>query len=120
MSPLGIALLPLSNELGEGRIEDQILKEVQAYESKRVESNNYLFAFCGDMNNSPLVVMNVPGNEVKESEPITFHVLVVVEEQGIPHSVSLDWVVERMKNFCHVMVLRIKCWCCFLHRSKRT
>lgn len=82
MSPPGIALLPLSNELGEGRIEGQILKEVQAYESIGVESNNNLFALCGDMNNRPLVVVNVllvvvnvPGKEVKESEPITFHLL---------------------------------------------
>lgn len=75
MSPPGIALLPLSNELGEGRIEGQILKKVQAYESIGVESNNNLFALCGDMNNRPLVVVNVLVKEVKESEPITFHLL---------------------------------------------
>jgi hypothetical protein len=57
----GTALIPLVNELGERRIKGQILKEVQAYESNGVESNNELFALCGDMNNPPLAVVNDPG-----------------------------------------------------------
>jgi hypothetical protein len=29
----------------------------------------------------------------------------VVEEQGVLHLVSTNWVVERAKNFCHVVGL---------------
>jgi hypothetical protein len=31
----------------------------------------------------------------------------VVEEQGVPNSMSSDWVVERVKNFCHVVGLSL-------------
>jgi hypothetical protein len=49
----------------------------------------------------------------------------VVEEQGVPHSMSSDWVVERVKNFCHVVGLSCEGFedqmlACLLHQSKST
>ncbi len=69
---------------------------MQAYESNGDELNNGVFALCGDMNNPSLAVVNVLGEEVKESEPLLVHPLDVVDEQGVPLLVSPDWVVERV------------------------
>jgi hypothetical protein len=44
-----------------------------------------------------MVVMTYPGEEVKESEPLIVHPLAMVEDQGMPYSVSLGWVVEGKK-----------------------
>jgi hypothetical protein len=38
---------------------------------------------------------------------IIVHLLALDEELGVPDSVSLDWVVERVKNFCHVVGLSL-------------
>lgn len=48
-----------------------------------------------------MVVMTYLGEEVKESEPLIVYPLAMVEDQGMPYSVSLGWVVERVKSFCH-------------------
>lgn len=38
-------------------------------------------------------------------EPLNIYPLIVVEEQGVNYSVSSDWVVERVKIFCHMVGL---------------
>jgi hypothetical protein len=44
--------------------------------------------FCGDVNQHSMAVVIYYGEEVKGSEPLTVHPLAVVEEKGVPYSVS--------------------------------
>lgn len=66
--------------------------------------------------------MTYPGEEVKGSELLIVHPLAVVEEQGVPHPMSSDWVFERVRNFCRVVGLSCEgfedqSWLCLLHKS---
>lgn len=40
-----------------------------------------------------------------QSEPLLVHPIAVIEETGLHESVSLDWIVERVQNFCQVVGL---------------
>lgn len=91
--------------MGEGSIEGQNLKVVQANWLNEDEIENGLLCSCGDVHHPSMAVVTYPGEEVKGREPLDVHPLAVVEELGVPYSVSLDWVVERVKNLCHVVGL---------------
>lgn len=54
------------------------------------------------MNNPSLAMVNVVEEEFEGSEPLLVHSLVVGAKQGVPNLVSSNWVVERVKNLCHV------------------
>jgi hypothetical protein len=63
--------------------------------------------------------VNVVGEELEGSEPLSVHPLDMGAEQGVPNLVSSNWVAQRVKNLCHLVGLscdgfRIKCWRYFL------
>lgn len=92
--PLGSTMVLLANELGEERLEGLTSKEVQ-------EMN-----LGGDeMNHSSLAIVAVPDKEGKENETLVVNPIAVIGEQEVPQLVSLDWVFERVKTFCHVVGL---------------
>lgn len=49
--------------------------------------------------------MNVVGEELEGSEPLSVHPLAMGAEQGAPNLVSSNWVVQRVKNLCHLVGL---------------
>jgi hypothetical protein len=53
-------------------------------------------------------MVNVPDKEFKGTESLTMHPFTMIEEQELPHSVSSDWVFERVKNLCNVVGLSCK------------
>ena len=57
------------------------------------------------MNNSSLAIVNVLDKEFKGTESLTMHPSIMIEEQELPHSVSSNWVFERVNNLCNVVGL---------------
>lgn len=88
--------------MGEGCKESQNLKVEQANYLNGDEFENGLFSSFGDVSHPSMAKVTYPDEEVKESEPMIVHPLAVGEEQGVPNSVPSNWVVERVKFFCHV------------------
>lgn len=88
--------------MGEGCKESQNLKVEQANYLNGDEFENGLFSSFGDVSHPSMAKVTYPDEEVKESEPMIVHPLAVGEEQGVPNLVPSNWVIERVKFFCHV------------------
>lgn len=69
------SLVPLENELGEGRRDGQISKVVQANDWNRNEMDDGLFSSCGDIYNHSFAVMTYSNEEIKGSQPLLVHPL---------------------------------------------
>jgi hypothetical protein len=78
-------------------MEGQNLNLVWANGLKGDEIENGMSSSCGDENHSSTDVVTYPVKEVKRSEPLIVHPLAIGEHKEIPYSVSLDWVVTRVK-----------------------
>jgi len=62
-------------------------QEMQDYELNGFDLNNELIRLCGDMNNQSLAVVNVVGEELAGSEPLSIHPLAVGVEKDVPNTV---------------------------------
>lgn len=91
--------------MGAGRKTDQEFQVVRATSLDKVEGGSSLFSSCGGAKSSSMAVVLYLGEELKESEPLVVHPLAVIEEHELPESMSSDWVVQRVKNFCHMVGL---------------
>jgi hypothetical protein len=60
---------------------------MQDYELNGFDLNNELIRLCGDMNNQSLAVVNVVGEELAGSEPLSIHPLAVGVEKDVPNTV---------------------------------
>jgi hypothetical protein len=49
--------------------------------------------------------VNVVGEELEGSEPLSVHLLAMGAEHGVPNLVSSNWVAQRVKNLCHLVGL---------------
>lgn len=67
-----------------------------------------LFSCCGDEDPFCLNLVLYPGEEARDSEPLTIHPLAVIEEPVLPEIVSSDWVVQKVKSLCHFVGLFCK------------
>lgn len=90
----GTSMVPLANELGEGRLEGSTSKEVHEMNLSGKE-----------ISHSSLAVVAMPDKEVKENETLVVNPIAVIEEHEVPQSVPSDWVFERVKSFCHAVGL---------------
>lgn len=99
---------PLDKGVGEGSIEGQNLNLAWENGLKGDGIENGMPSSCGDENHPSTDVVTYPGEEVKGSEPLIVHPLVMVEAQGMPYSVSSNWAAERVKKFYHVVGLSCK------------
>jgi hypothetical protein len=90
----------LENGVGEGGFEGQNFEGMMlnSLNGDGFEVDKSLFS-CGDVTHPSLVLVTCPYEESKGSEPLNIHPLAVVEEQGVPYSMSSNWVVERVIFF---------------------
>lgn len=101
----GTSLPLLEYGVGAGRKMGQEIQVVQATSLDGVEDGSSLFSSCGGPKSSSMAVVPYPGEELKESEPLVVHPLAIIQEHGLPESMSSDWVVQRVKNLCHMVGL---------------
>lgn len=90
---------------------DVFLRKGMGEDSNEIQTKNIdcieggSCSFIADEENHYVVLDMVPykGDEVMEIESLDVNPVAVIEGQELPETVSCDWVVARVKNFCHVV-----------------